>query len=344
MALFKLKDSPYWWVTIVNPRTRQRIRRSTKLTDKAKAKHFEEQLLASLVLGEDHYALHNRKNEPTWDDAAERWLKETHHKKDHRNDLDKLKWLAPHLGIYRLADVTAPLIQKVADLKAQQTSQATANRLLTLIRSILNRAYKQWSWLDKVPHIRLYKESSRRIRYLTKDEAKALLAQLPEHIRDMAAFSLYTGLRASNVTGLTWTQINLKQQHIVIHADQAKAGKAISVPLSDEALTIITRQLTKHPTYVFTYKGYPILQPNTAAWRKALERAGIQDFRWHDLRHTWATWHIQAGTPLHVLQELGGWSSYEMVRRYAHLTSEHLKSFQHKISLDVGENIIPKIS
>lgn len=74
------------------------------------------------------------------------------------------------------------------------------------------------------------------------------------------------------------------------------------------------------------------MQPNNSAWIKALKRAGITDFRWHDLRHTWASWHVQAGTPLHVLQELGGWESAEMVRRHAHLSSEHLAQYVDKLS------------
>jgi len=61
-------------------------------------------------------------------------------------------------------------------------------------------------------------------------------------------------------------------------------------------------------------------------------RAGIDDFRWHDLRHTWASWHVQAGTPLHVLQELGGWETPAMVRRYAHLAPEHLAEHAVRIS------------
>lgn len=62
----------------------------------------------------------------------------------------------------------------------------------------------------------------------------------------------------------------------------------------------------------------------TAAWTKALKRASIRDFRWHDLRHTWASWHVQRGTPLQVLKELGGWETLEMVQRYAHLSADHL--------------------
>ncbi|MGH8246680.1 MAG: tyrosine-type recombinase/integrase, partial [Gammaproteobacteria bacterium] len=81
----------------------------------------------------------------------------------------------------------------------------------------------------------------------------------------------------------------------------------------------------------FTYRGNMIKQPNSWAWRHALKRAGIENFRWHDLRHTWATWHIQAGTPQYVLQELGGWSCAEMVKRYAHLSSEHLAEFADRL-------------
>jgi Phage integrase family. len=77
---------------------------------------------------------------------------------------------------------------------------------------------------------------------------------------------------------------------------------------------------------VFTYFGKPIANANTRAWRNALKRAGINDFRWHDLRHTWATWHRQAGTPTHELQRLGGWKSSAMVERYAHLAPEQLAS------------------
>jgi len=90
----------------------------------------------------------------------------------------------------------------------------------------------------------------------------------------------------------------------------------------------------KHSTrvFTFTYKGKPVTRANNHAWRKALVRAGIEDFRWHDLRHTWASWHIQQGTPLHVLQELGGWSDHEMVRRYAHLSVEHLAEYADNLS------------
>ena len=83
---------------------------------------------------------------------------------------------------------------------------------------------------------------------------------------------------------------------------------------------------------MFSYRGKPITQVSTKAWYAALKRAGIADFRWHDLRHTWASWHVQNGTALFALQELGGWASTELVRRYAHLAADHLAPYAERLS------------
>jgi integrase len=177
----------------------------------------------------------------------------------------------------------------------------------------------------------MLKEPTRRVRFLTREEADRLLAELPAHLADLAAFALATGLRRANVTGLEWTQVDLEKRLAWVHPDQAKARNAIPVPLNAEAVVIIRRQTGKHPTRVFSYQGRPIRQVSTKAWYAALERAGITDFRWHDLRHTWASWHVQNGTPLQALQELGGWESAEMVRRYAHFSAEHLAPYAHRL-------------
>ncbi len=170
-------------------------------------------------------------------------------------------------------------------------------------------------------------EPKRRVRWLTHEETSKLINELPEHLVPIVRFSLETGLRQANVTGLQWQQVDLSRACAWIHPDQAKARQAIAIPLSPNAVQIIQEQIGKNKDYVFTYQGNQVKQVNTRAWRKALERAGIENFRWHDLRHTWASWHIQSGTPLHALQELGGWETTDMVRRYAHLSSQHLSSY-----------------
>ena len=178
----------------------------------------------------------------------------------------------------------------------------------------------------------MLKEPTRRIRFLTWDEAERLLAALPGHLAAMARFSLETGLRRANVTGLRWSQVDLARRCAWIHPDQAKARKPIAVPLTVRALGVLEAQLGQHDTHVFSYRGRPVTQVSTKAWRAAMDRAGIQSFRWHDLRHTWASCHVQAGTLLHALQELGGWESAEMVRRYAHFASSHLARYVERFS------------
>ena len=145
-----------------------------------------------------------------------------------------------------------------------------------------------------------------------------------------------TGLRQSNVTDLKWCDVDLIRCHALVHPEDSKTGKAIPVPLNQDAIDILTQQKGKHAVYVFTYKGHPVTRCNNHAWRKALIRADIEDFRWHDLRHTWASWHVQNGTSLLELQQLGGWSSFEMVLRYAHLSSEHLKQAAQRIQRNTG--------
>ena len=159
-------------------------------------------------------------------------------------------------------------------------------------------------------------------------EAYRLIKNLPNHLADMATFSLETGLRESNVTLLRWDQVDLSRRTVFIEGgDVLKGGVDFAVPLSDKAVEVLKKQAGIHPERVFTYKGLPVRRANGKAFRKALKRARIDDFRWHDLRHTWATWHVQNGTPLEVLQELGGWSDYKTVKRYAHFTTSHLQKY-----------------
>src|SRR4051812_8242909 len=118
-----------------------------------------------------------------------------------------------------------------------------------------------------------WRDPPRRIRFLTHEDAQRLLQALPEHLADMAALSLATGLRASNVTGLQWSQVDLARRLAWIHPDQAKARKAIAVPLNAEALALITKQVGKHLTHVFSYRGKPIIQSTR---RPGMRRSSAQ--------------------------------------------------------------------
>jgi integrase len=257
-----------------------------------------------------------------------RWLREQAHKATHESDKAKLRWLDKHLAGLDIEEINRAVIDRIiAAKRAEGCANATVNRVLALVRAILRRCAGEWEWMDRAPAVRLLKEPTRRIRFLTQTDVATLLKELPDHLRDAAVFALATGLRAANVMGLTWQQVDLARKRAWVHPDQAKARRAIPVPFNEAALEVVSSQVGKHPTHVFTFRGKPLKVLSTKAWYRALKRAGIENFRWHDLRHTWASWHAQNGTPMHVLQELGGWESPLMVRRYAHFATEHLAAY-----------------
>ena len=324
MALFKRGNT--WWVSFTAPNG-ERIRRSAGTEDRKQAQEYHDRLKVEL------WRVHKLGEKPrrTWQEAVVRWLRETDHKADHDKDIGKLRWLDQFLRGRYLDEIDRDLIDQIAGIKKQEASPSTANRYLALLRAILRMARDEWEWVERAPRVRLFPEPKKRVRWITREEAAVLLRELPPHLADMARFTLATGLRQSNVSFLRWDQVDMARGFAWIHADQSKSRRAIAVPLNEDALTVLRERQGKHSDFVFTYEGKPVARTTTKAWAAALNRAGIQNFRWHDLRHTWASWHAQSGTSLQELQELGGWASFDMVLRYAHLAGDHLKGAAQRI-------------
>lgn len=316
MSLYKRGGT--WWIRFTTP-SGERVRSSARTADKAEAQELHDSLRA------EAWRVHKLGEKPrrTWDEAALKWLQESE-KATIEEDKAKLRWLQPFLTGKYLDSIDREQIADLARIKAEKSSPATANRYLALVRAILRKAAFEWEWIDRVPKVKVYREAKRRIRWITPEQAQTLLRELPAHQADIVLFALSTGLRQSNVLKLEWSQVDLNRRVAWIHADQAKGRRPIHVSLNSTALAVLVRQVGKHPERVFTFNGKPVAWANTLAWRKALKRAGIEDFRWHDLRHTWASWLVQHGTPLYVVQEMGAWESEGMVRRYAHLAPANL--------------------
>jgi integrase len=320
VPLYRQPKSPYWWVRFSIGGVK--IRRSSQTTERAAAEEFESRLRSDLwrqsKLGE--------KPRYAWKEAVERWYAEAAGR-DKERDHERLKWFAQYLDATPLAAITPQIIAKLRTVRTAESSPSTANRYMALLRMVLRKAHREWDWTDKAPVVPMVQQETREPRFLTRAQFKALLRKLPPHLKALAEFSVETGLRMRNVTGLTWQQVDLRRCHLVIPAARAKAGETIAIPLSARAVAIIRAQRPRHATHVFAFRKKPIEDCNGAAFKKATKVAGLPWLRWHDLRHTWASWHVQAGTPLHVLQELGGWKSLAMVQRYGHLTTDHLKAF-----------------
>ncbi|WP_370551809.1 tyrosine-type recombinase/integrase [Citrobacter sp. BDA59-3] len=149
-----------------------------------------------------------------------------------------------------------------------------------------------------------------------------------------------------------FTQINMQRRVAWTNPEDSKSNRAIGVALNDTACRVLREQIGKHHKWVFVHtkawhRPDGTLTPqvrkmrvdDSRAWNAACRRAGITDFRFHDLRHTWASWLIQSGVPLSVLQEMGGWESIETVRRYAHLAPNHFTEHARQIDAIFNDDV-----
>lgn len=277
----------------------------------------------------------------TFDEAAMRFLEERSEQSGYVNLVLHIKHFRQFFAGRKLESITRDEIFSALPERSQKSihspravSKATKNLYLCTMRAMLNAAAKEWEWLERAPVLPNLPVMNKRVRWITHDEARRLLSAIhTDWMRDVAVFGFATGLRQANILGLEWSQVDLVKRRAWIHPDQAKARKPIGVPLNTEAVDVIRRQLGKHTTFVFTRKGDPIPKWDVAQWGRAVAAAGLEHFRFHDVRHTWASWHVQNGTPLNRLMELGGWSKYEMVLRYAHLAPDHLAQHAEAVTI-----------
>lgn len=342
MSIRKRDNSDVWHVDLRAPGG-GRIRHSAGTTNRKEAQEYHDKLKADLW----RVARLGEKPARTFDEAALRFLTEHVGTVDYTNKAIHIRHFRDAFAGRKLNSITRDEIfsalPEVSGRNKEPTrlSSTTKNRYISTIRCMLNTAMREWEWIDKVPTLSEFATGPKRIRWITRDEAQRLIGAIStEWMRDVTILGFATGLRQANLLGLEWSQVDLLKRRAWIHPDQAKARKPIGVPLNREAVDTIRRNIGRHETFVFVRGKEPVVKWDIGQWNRAVARAGIEHFRFHDVRHTWASWHVQSGTPLNRLMELGGWSKYEMVLRYAHLAPDHLAEHANAVTIwsqDVSE-------
>jgi integrase len=273
--------------------------------------------------------------------AAERYLATKTRKRTIEADRRQLDLLKTEFGAETpLAEITASRIStyKAKRLSAVRTigkgegvverrlTAAAVNRPLALLRHLLRLAHEEWGELDVVPKIRTEKEPQGRLRWLTQEEATKLLSACKKSrnaaLADLVEFSLFTGVRRGEALDLTWDRVDRARG--VIRLELTKSGRRREVPLSSNADTVLARRWTPEAKgYVFRSRNWNSFR---SAWESALVVAGIEDLRFHDLRHTFASWLVQRGRTLREVQEALGHQTITMTMRYSHLAPDHLRA------------------
>lgn len=297
------------------------------------------------------------------------WFNE-HRKSGTKSINDIIRCFIEPFGDYALANITPVLIDQWRTQRLKNNiSPHTINRNITGLKAALSKAVL-WEFIDKHPLEKLKQLKSDRsvkVRYLTSDEEKRLREAInqrdikiktdrdnanqwrrergydlfpdlssfkfADHISPMILLSMNTGLRQGEVFTLKWDNINLERALLTIEGDNAKSGKTRHIPLNSEAVAILVewKKQTTPISYVFANKQGEPFDNVKKSWSRILKLANIDSFRWHDMRHHFASRLVMAGVDLNTVRELLGHSDLSMTLRYAHLAPEHKANAVEKL-------------
>ena len=319
--LFKREGSPYWQYEFVVEGLR--YRGSTKVRGKSEALKVVSKLRQEVVSGA------TASTRMTLGTALDRYYREKlATSADWKGAISTFKLIQDGIGAgVQLDQINAALISDfVAKRLATRTrtktpvSAATINRNLAMLKAVVNHAKRAWGATVCDVDWRALKQKAGegRDRYLTEGEVDAILRELPEHTKPLFLFSLLSGVRRSNALNLDWSQVDWKAGMIRFKVKSASTagGKFHTVPLTIPIIDLLTEIGPKAKGPVFLFRGRKMATPRTA-WANACERAGVTGVRWHDIRHTTASWLVQKGVPLEVVKEILGHSNIAMTMRYA---------------------------
>lgn len=244
---------------------------------------------------------------------------------DHFGDKQLSKITFFDLETYRNKLQATPVIGKRT---SRIRSGAAVNHEMSLLRHIFSKA-KQWEMIEvspfeKGPRLKV-KENSGRLRFLSQDEIERLLSECPPHIEPIVETAIHTGMRRGELLGLKWEQI----KHGQIYITESKTDKPRQIPINERLAAILKEQRRKNQmkwAYVFCGPDGKRFTDIKKSFNSARRRAGLEDFRFHDLRHTFASHLVMAGVSLKAVQELLGHTTLTMTLRYSHLAQDHLKT------------------
>lgn len=253
-----------------------------------------------------------------------------------------IKQLAEKFGNIPLRRFNSMMLEQFqTDRLSAGNKPATANRLISTISHMFTKAV-EWNMVEeetlrRIRKVKLLPENNRRLRYLSPEECQRLIDSCDEHIKPLVITALNTGMRKGEILGLKWDNVDLKAGFILLNQDQTKNSERKELPINQtlrETLQTIAKR--KNVPYVFhdpiSGKRYGDVK---RSFKTALKRADISDFRFHDLRHSFASHLVMAGIDLTTVKELMGHKDFSMTLRYAHLAPSH------KIkAVDVLDNVL----
>jgi integrase len=242
-------------------------------------------------------------------------------------------------GNYPLRGFNSRLIEQYQTERLQRNKPATVNRFLATLKHMFTKAV-EWEMVEedslkKVRRVKLLKEPPGRLRFLSKKECHALIGACISHLKPIVVTALHTGMRKGEILGLKWEHVDFRHGFILL--DNTKNGERREIYINDTlraTLEGIPHGLESE--YVFTDRNGRPFKEVKKSFATALSRAGVKDFRFHDLRHTFASHLVMAGKDITSVKKLLGHKSLNMTLRYSHLAPSHLVSVVKVLDEKIG--------
>lgn len=229
------------------------------------------------------------------------------------------------LPLRRFSTVVVEQLQ--TDIINRGLKNSSANKVLNVLKHMFTKAV-EWDMVEsetlkRVRKVKLLRDDSKRLRYLSKEECQALINSCDPHLKPVVVTALNTGMRKSEILSLKWDNVDLRHGFILL--DTTKNGERREIPINDtlrQTLQAVTRRLDCPYVFYDHVTGNRYLDVKRS-FKTALRKAGIRDFHFHDLRHTFASHLIMLGVDITTVKELLGHKSLTMTLRYSHLAPSH---------------------
>ncbi|KPQ19660.1 tyrosine-type recombinase/integrase [Halomonas sp. HL-93] len=338
-GIYERTDSPYYWASYIEA-SGKRVRRSTGIAKSVEGRREAEALLSKWRLEAHMERQWDEQPSRTFDELMLAYLEELEGMtRNTERHIWSLKNLYPRFTGRDLNQLTpGDIRQYIVDRRKAGASNGTINREIGLVSAALNHARKEWDWAVPNPcEKRRLREPEGRVRWITRREAGVLLEaardpERPGYLADFIALALNTGCRRGELLGLEWSRVDLQARLIHLEAEHTKARRRRSVPLNEAARQAILSRLRFRMRYcadtpwVFCNQKGRRIADIKKTWATVCRKAGLDDFRVHDMRHTCAAWLVTSGVPLAEVRDLLGHSTIAMTERYAHLAPENVRS------------------
>ncbi len=264
----------------------------------------------------------------TFRELAEEYLVWITRQKDVVNKTRKVKQLVDRFGDLQLRRFSTKIVEDFQTERLKRNKTATVNRLLATLKHMFTKA-EEWEmveeeYLKKVRKVKLLKENNRRLRYLAQDEAHCLVHNCDTHLQPVVQVALNTGMRKQEILKLKWDE-NIDLKHGFILLIDTKNNERREIPINSTVREALSKQVRRLdvPWVFYDPKTGRKWGDLKRSFYSALRRSGIKDFRFHDLRHTFASHLVMAGVDITTVKELLGHKTLSMTLRYAHLAPSH---------------------